>query len=164
MSISVDYNSSLTTVEALGTSANHQTGNLTASGLNSSLAYQATTSTPPCTSRGGTDIAMTGGAVTLDLTALVGSGGVTVDGSGKRVQYIKVLNPATNHTIAIATGASNGYDGFGVAFKETLYPGGEFLKKLSALGTHGTVISGSNKTLDITGTGTEALSYEIVLG
>jgi len=162
MPISVTYASTITTVETLATNVGHQAidKSVTAQ-LSTTLAAQTSGSTPSCVQRAGADVAMTAGALSLDLTALLGTNGATVVGSG-RVQMVKFFNPATNaNAITIAKGASNGYDGFGSSFSITLAPGAEVL--LRTLG-NGSVIGSTNRILDVTGTLTQVLSYEIIIG
>ncbi len=97
-----------------------------------------------------TTATMTSGAVTIDMTAAPYSGGTTVP---IRAFF---LNPASNaNSITIAKGASNGYTGFGSAFSITLAPGESC--GLNAL----TALSGSVKTLDVTGTGSQVLVVQI---
>ncbi len=106
--------------------------------------------------------AMSGGAATIDLTALVGVNGLAVDGTGLRVQWMLVENPATNgNPITISEGASNGYDGFGASFSLTLAPGA-YAVVFSA--DAGSDISGSKKTLDLAGTLTQALNVVLAIG
>ena len=121
-----------------------------------------TVSNPPVTTFGGTvtpvdfQMTMTAGAVTLDLSAIPTN--PVVDGTGKAVYGLYLLNPATNaNSITIAKGASSGYTGFGTSFSTTLAPG-ESCQLASK-----TAISGSVKTLDITGTLAQALVCHLKL-
>jgi hypothetical protein len=85
-----------------------------------------------------------------------------VDLNGLKPRAVLFENPATNaNPITIAVGASNGYTGFGADYSETLQPGQKVLKRL---GSAGTAVSGTVKTLDISGTGTQALKYQMVAG
>ena len=119
-------------------------------------------SSPPATKIAAFEQALTGGAATIDLTALTGTNGATVVGSGLRVQVLRVRAPATNgNPITIAKGISNGYDGLGASFSHALVPGGEALFFLNDAGGD---IGGSNKTLDLDGTGSQVLQVEVVLG
>lgn len=163
MTIAVTYNGTLTTSEVPVVAATHMTaGQKIVSTLGQSLGGLVAGSTPPCYSRAGADLAMSGGTATLDLTAAIGLNGATVSGATKRVQFAKFAAPAANNlAVTIAQGASNGYDGFGADFSITLEPGAEVLYMLN---TAGAVIGGANKILDITGTTTDAISYEIIFG
>jgi len=119
-------------------------------------------SSPPATKVAAFEQALTAGEATIDLTALTGTNGATVVGSGLRVQVLRVRAPATNgNPITIAKGISNGYDGLGASFSHALVPGGEALFFLNDAGGD---IGGSNKTLDLDGTGSQVLQVEVVLG
>jgi hypothetical protein len=163
MSINVQYSSSLVTNETLAVNAGHQqSGQTVASQLSRGLSALGSGSTPPCTLRAGQDLALSGGAGTIDLTALLGVNGVAVTGAGLRIQFAKFSAPAGNSApITVAIGGTNGCDNFGPTFNAKLVPGAEVLFMLNAAGT---VISGTNTILTLTGTGTDILSFEIVLG
>ena len=119
-------------------------------------------STPPATKVAVFEKALSGGAATIDLTALTGTNSATVVGSGLRVQVLRVKAPATNgNPITIAKGASNGYDGLGASFSHALVPGGEATFFLNDAGGD---IGGTNKNLDLAGTGSQVLQVEVVLG
>jgi len=118
--------------------------------------------TPPVTCGALFKQALSNGAATIDLTALVGANTKTVDGTGLRVQVLRVRNPATNaNPISIAKGASNGYDGLGANFKLTLQPGAEALVFANDAGSD---IGSTNCTLDLAGTGAQVLEVEIIMG
>lgn len=106
-------------------------------------------------------LTMTAGAVTMDLTAIVdllGRGTVTL--TGLTPAHFKFVNPSTNgNAITITHGAANGYTGFGALFVVTLPPGGEIMIRLGAI-----VVDGTHKTLDITGTGSQALKVQGTAG
>jgi len=120
------------------------------------------TSTPPLSKHAAFQQALTDGAATIDLTALDGLGGASIDGTGLKVQALKLRNPSTNSgSISIAPGAANGYDFLGSDMKLTLQPGDEVL--LYAPDT-ADEIGATDKTLDLAGTGSEALDVEILMG
>lgn len=106
--------------------------------------------------------AMAAGAATIDLTAFVDSQGRTVSFGGLRPRVVKIRALDANAgDITIAKGASNGYTGFGAAYSETLKPGHEVTRYLGATGT---AVSGSVKTLDLSGTGTDGIQLTIAAG
>jgi hypothetical protein len=163
MSINVQYSSALVTAETLTVNAGHQaSGQIVTSQLARGLSALGSASTPPCSLRAGQDMALAAGAGTIDLTALLGTNGVTVTGAGLKVQFAKFSAPAANSAaITVAIGGTNGCDNFGPSFSVKLVPGAEVLFMLNSAGT---VISSTNKILSLTGTGTDVMSFEIVMG
>lgn len=134
---------------------------VTVNGGNVSEALTGAT-TPPVTAHAFGTKAMTAGAATLDLRSLTGLNGAAVDLNGLKPRAILLCNPDTNaNDITVEIGASNGYTGMGAAFSETLKPGESVLRRFGAAGV---AVSNTVKTLDITGTGTQALEYQIVAG
>jgi len=120
------------------------------------------TSTPPFSKHAAFKQALTAGAATIDLTALTGFNGEAVDGSGLKVQVLKLRNPSTNaNNITITPGAANGYDLMGAAMSLTLEPGDEVI--LFGLDT-APDIAAADKDLDLAGTGVQALDVEILMG
>ena len=162
--VTVNYKSALGAVETLAnntTSAPEATRKITHTSFDATAAYAAASS-PPVTTIAAGELTMTGGAGSLDLTALVGTNGKVVDGSGLRVQFLKLINKTGNaNVITVTEGASNGYDGLGASFSITLAPGGEIL--LKAMDAGGDIAAG-NKILDVTGTGSQVLQYAVVMG
>lgn len=103
--------------------------------------------------------ALTAGAATIDLTALPGAGGSTFSATGKRLRYIKVRNPSANaNPISIEEGASNGY---ALGATISLAPG-----QWAAIWLDGDAdaVGGSDKTLDLAGTGSQALDVFLIFG
>lgn len=163
MSVQVTSQATLTVVETLpaplsGTAANTQvTHNIYNQNdtLNSG-------STPPATKVATFEKAMIAGAASIDLTALVGTNGGAVSGSGLKLQRYLLVNPIANaNPITIVGGASNGYLLFGTAGSVILNPG-DFLYG----GAKDTLpdIDATHKTIDISGTGTQALQCTLVMG
>jgi len=128
---------------------------------NDASTYDADT-TVPATKVAVFEQALTSGTATIDLTSMTGTNGATVDGTGLKPQLFKIRNKSTNAAvITIEIGASNGYTGFGASFSLTLGVG------QTALITGNDApadISGTVKTLDLTGTGVEILECLLVMG
>lgn len=104
--------------------------------------------------------ALSGGAATIDLTAVPSAGG-NVSFSGLKLRGYLFKTPTTNSgTVTITKGASNGYT-IGTNWKETLAPGQEVVKWMD---DEAETCDGTHKTLDLTGTGTDAFSYEVIAG
>jgi hypothetical protein len=104
--------------------------------------------------------ALVSAALTVDLTALVGTNGVTISLSGKKIVAIRIVNTGT-HVLTVAKGASNGYDGFdgASAYSEKIPVGGRLLKFLS---TNGGTVDATHKTLDFAGTGTDGFTITVL--
>jgi hypothetical protein len=162
MSVSVNYTSKILTTEVLETNvpaANDKS--LQHNGYDTVEARTAASS-PPVSKCAFFEKALAAGVATIDLTALVGSNGAAVDGSGLRVQFVKFRNKAANgNVMTLSKGAANGYDGLGASFSVTIPPGGEVLVRAQDGGTD---IGGTNKTLDLAGTLTQIAEMAIVLG
>ena len=106
-------------------------------------------------------VSLSGGAATIDLTSLTGVNNESVDGTGLKLQVLKMKNRTGNATMTIDVGASNGYELAGAGFEATLQAGQE----LTFFGNDATPdIGASAKTLDLTGTGTESAEISIVMG
>lgn len=164
MSVSVTYKSIVTTEETIDTNTpavSARFNAITHDGYNSTKVMNAS-STPPATKAAYFSKALVAGAATIDLTALTGTNGVTVVGTGLKVQVARFKNPSTNaNSIVVTVGASNGYNLAGSDFKVTLAPGQE----QTFYGNDATPDVGSGaKNIDISGTGTQALQVSIVLG
>lgn len=118
--------------------------------------------TMPTTKAAYGSTAMSSGAGTLDLTALSGTNGATVVGTGLKVQAFYFKNPTGNTgPITIEPGASNGYDIFGASGVVVLPVGAD----IAMCAPEGLAdIASGVKNIDISGTGTEALEYGILMG
>lgn len=165
MSVSVSYTSNLTVTETVSDGLVSSSANtLSFNGANTSGTFIASTSGTPCAKRGSASLAglvtLSGGAATIDLTALVGSNGAVVTGDGLKVQFAKFKNTAAAAMVVVG-GASNGYLLFGASGSLTIPPGGEMLMKFSD-GTPD--IDSTHKTLDITGTASQTMLIEFVMG
>lgn len=100
-------------------------------------------------------VAMTGGAVTVDLTACGALG--TVNLTGKKVTKLVVTALSTNQNdVTIAKGAANGYEIIS-GYSEVLAAGEQTIINTAAAPTVG---SGA-KTLDVSGTGTQGVAVAI---
>ena len=163
MSLTAKYTSKLTAIETLTDALiDGSDKTVTHSGLNvAETTYTGATGTP-VSKVAAYEKAMSGGAGTIDLTAVLGSAGATVTGDGLKVQFVKLRARATNaNDITIVQGASNSYPLFGSSFSITLKPGQEILASLN--NAAGTIGSGA-KTIDISGTGSQVLQVEFVMG
>lgn len=136
---------------------------ITHNGFNTAAKLSSNT-VPPVTKMSAFVKALVAGAATIDLTALVGTAGVAVDGTGLKVQAIRIQNPSTNaNAVAITPGASNGYLLLGTGWKITLNPGEEFVWVGIDHASVPDVAAGA-KTIDLAGTGTQSFNVLIILG
>jgi hypothetical protein len=162
MAITAYYDLKLTVQEALTiVDASGDDAKITHNLFNASGFLDADT-TPPATKATSFELTLTSGAATIDLTALPSVYNATVDGTGLRVQLVKLKAPATNgNAVTIVPGASNGYNLFGATSKITLQPG----EQVEFLGIDlQPEIGNSAKTIDISGTGSQKLDVQLVMG
>ncbi len=117
--------------------------------------------TPDNTAAAYQTFAMSGGLKTIDLTNLLLDAAV-VNLNLKKPRALLMTALATNAgTTTIVKGASNGYDGLGAAFSIALEPGMSVAVDFS---TQGNAVGASNKTLDMSGTGTDAVRFSVCAG
>lgn len=156
---SVNYKSQITTSEELSIPA-ASNPLITLDNVNTQQTLGPST-TPPAAEISAGKLALVAGALTIDLTALAGSQG-NIDGTGKRVQILKVVNPAGNNPITLKAGAANGYNlGNDANWRITLPGGDEVTLKFN--GTNPVIAAGA-KDIDVTGTLTESFDITIILG
>lgn len=164
MAVTLTYNSNLTVVETLEANVAFAASNgksVTYNGLNTTASLNAS-STPIVSKTASLVKALASGSGTIDLTAVLGTNGATVDASGLKVVAMKLRGKSTNgNPITIAKGASNGYDAFGASFSITLKANME-ITVYSA--SNATAISSTNKILDLTGTGSQELEVQLIFG
>ena len=165
MSVELLYQTILTATEILeGNPASAAPANRTVrhTNFNTSETFKASTSVP-VTKAAYFEQVLSAGAATIDLTALTGTNGASVDGTGLKVQAVKFKAAAGNGAlISVTPGAVNGYDMFGSDFKVSLSPGQE----VTLLGNELTPdIAVADAELDLAGTGsTDKLEVSIVMG
>lgn len=162
MATTVALTSNLTLQDAAATAGSSlvpSTPNLTGNGLDENYNLDSTT-TPAVTMNAAGTVTLSAGSATLDLTSMTGLDGAARNGSGLKVVALKIKNNST-HSITIVKGASNGFTGFGSSFSMLIPPGAT---RLFFESVNGTAVSGSVKTLDFSGTGTDTLLYEASLG
>lgn len=161
-SVSVAYSAQATATETLGTGVPDANDPSIVHALYNTTVVLNSTSTPPVSKMASFSQALAAGVATVDLTALVGTNGAAVTFNGLRLSVIRLLNPSTNaNSITIVPGASNGHTALGAAFKIVLLPGEEFLWKGYNTGT---AVDGTHKNWDLSGTGAQSLSMELVAG
>lgn len=116
-------------------------------------------STPPITKVGFDELAMTGSAVTVDLTAIPNQVEGAQDFSGIKV-VAAIFKNSNAAAITVDIGGTNGYAINGADAIIIPAGGTVMLDFADAL----TDVDGTHKTLDITGTNTHVLRYILVAG
>lgn len=105
-------------------------------------------------------VTLTTGAYTIDLTTITGTNGVAQDGTGLKVQMIRVKNLGANN-MTFSEGASNGLSLFGSSWSKVVYPSGvwqEFLNEGSP------DIASGDRTIDVAGTGSQTFELTVLMG
>lgn len=161
-SISARLQSAITVIETFsGADASNDTA--TFDDLNEDTTLTGSTS-PAATKFALFDQAMSGGAATIDLTALPGvTADETVNGNGLKVQFLKLTNKSTNaNKITVSQGASTAYrlDG-ATSWSVVLAPGQSALFELNNASE---TISSSHKDIDLAGTLAQVLRVHVVMG
>lgn len=127
-----------------------------------------TTSNPTAVAVWSGRVTMSGGAASLDLTALPYSlDREDVDLTTLKVVALKLFAPLTNaDPVKIEGGASTPYELFGDADTEIDLAPGEYATKgvVDSAGAALAAVSGSVKVIDFSGTGTDAVDVTIVAG
>jgi hypothetical protein len=114
-------------------------------------------STPPITQVSNFLLTLTAGAATINLAALTGADG-TIDGTGLRVQLIRIKNLGSN-SMAFSNGASNG---IALACGTITVPAGG--KTQIFLNDASPDIAAADRTIDVAGTLVETAEVTIWLG
>lgn len=160
MAVEVTYNSILSVKETLGTGVSLvTTPNVTHDGLSTGGTFNAS-STVPATKVSSGAATLAAGVATINLAAMPGVNGATVDFTGLKVQFVKLQNPSAN-AITIVPGAANGIDLFGAASSVSIQPGQEMLFKFNDTGPD---VAAADRTLDLTGTLVQTLNFVFVAG
>lgn len=162
MSVEVTYAATCTVKETLAAnvgSAPDSTRQVTHTNYNRSGSYSNPAGAPPVASCAHFSQALSGGAATIDLRALPGTNGATIDGNGLKPQIIRVRNTGAN-ALTIKKGASNGHNAFTATDGFVLPPGAHMF----FTNDNTDDVDGTHKTWDLSGTGTQASEWTIVLG
>jgi hypothetical protein len=161
MSVSVSYAATITIAETLANntgSAPAATRLVTHTDYNESGTYNSGT-TPPVTTPASFLLTLSGGAATIDLRALTGTNGASVDGNGLKVQIVRIKNLGANE-MTFSEGASDGHNFF--TTDGTKVPPGGHVQIFS--NDNFDDIAAANKTWDVAGTLAQTAEVTIVLG
>lgn len=166
MAVSLNYLSQITTDEQIDTNvpgvsaANRHVRHTL---FDTSLALNGS-STPKVSKCAFFTKALTAGAATIDLTALPGTNGGTVDLTGLKVRAIKIRASGSNaNPLTVKNGASNGY-GLDAAESNWTLVLDAGQEALIYTGTTSVAVGSGAKTIDLAGTGTQSVDVAIFAG
>ena len=163
MSVTVNHSVIINVAEILESNTESMTAanrTVTHSNFNHATAVLTSATTPPVTKVAAWKQALAAGAATVDLTALTGTNGASVDGTGLKVQILKVKNLGAN-SLTLTFGAANPYNLLGAAFVIVLLTGQE----ITVYGNDATPdIAAGAKDIDLAGTLIETSEWIVVMG
>lgn len=162
MSVSLAYKSEVTVTEVVtGNTDAYAAANRTViSDEFNTTAALASGTTPPVTKVASFVQALSTGTATVDLTSLTGANGASVDGTGLKVQVLKMKNLGAN-TMSITFGAANPYALAGADFKVSLTQNQE----ITFYGNDASPdIASGAKNMDLAGTASQTAELTIVMG
>jgi len=167
MSVALTYRTILTALETLTAGVPDvvaAAAQITHDQFNASYTLNSGT-TIPITQVSSQALALIAGSATIDLTNLPGTNGAVINGTGLQVRAIKLSNAVGNAAMTIAQGAANPYLLWGSGFQLILpAPTVNPSEIVSFFDSAAPVIGSGAKTLLITGTGTQVLNVQILLG
>jgi hypothetical protein len=114
--------------------------------------------TPPATKCASFLLTLTAGAATINLASLVGANGATVDGTGLRVQLLRIKNLGANN-MTFSEGAANGIALVGLPM--VVPPGGITQRLFNDAAPD---IAAADRTIDVAGTGAQTAEVTVVMG
>lgn len=160
--ISATYGLELSVVETFDGQVGAGDNTLTYNGLTENGILTASSSVPATKQASGTKL-LSGGAGTLDMTALPGkTADETVDATGLKLQLAIFHNLDANaNTITVTFGAANPYLLGGTGFKWILSPGDTLMVKKKDSAPD---VAAGAKDIDLAGTGAQGLEYHCVFG
>ncbi len=161
MSISVAYGFKLTTTETLADASLSSSANQVIHNAYDEAGTLTALTTVPVTKEASFLLALTAGAATIDLRALTGLNGASVDGNGLKVQFMRIKNLGANNMVFVP-GASNGYELLGASGSVTAYANGGLV--MIGANDKAPDIGSSTKTIDVTGTGSQTAEITIIMG
>lgn len=161
MSISLAYAFKLTTTETLSDASLSSSANQVIHNAYDESGTLTASTGVPVTAESNFLLTLSGGAATIDLRNLTGTGGGAVDGNGLKLQFMRIKNLGANDMV-FTTGASNGYAPFGPDGKMTAFANGG----LVMVGNNDKAgdVGSSAKTIDVTGTGSQTAEVTIIMG
>jgi hypothetical protein len=157
MAISTTYDFNITSRETLAGTPGASNPLVNHNNYNESAVLNSS-STPPATKAAYFLLTLTAGAATINLAALTGANDATVDGTGLRVQLIRIKNLGAN-SMAFSEGASNG---IALACGTITVPAGGITQIL--LNDASPDIASGDRTIDVAGTLVQTAEITIIMG
>jgi hypothetical protein len=160
MAVDATLNSILTTQETLASGVDGASSpTIVYDSFNDSRRLNAT-STTPATKVVSRVIALSGGAYTIDLTTITGANGLAQDGTGLKVQVVRIKNlGAAGMTFTV--GASNGYNLLGASMNFTLLANQRATFDLYDASPD---IASGDRTIDVAGTAAQTFELDLLMG
>ena len=173
MSVNVTYRSSVTANETFTTVLTGESLTATHTAMDTISSLTSIT-TPPVSKMAAFTHTLTGGADSIDLATLTGTNGAMIDGTGLKVQLMKIQNPAyqgngttPNSPVTITAGnyvKANGSFIF-VASAKIVLNGGEEVTWCGINHASVPVIAVTPcKTFVLTGTASDKINLTIIMG
>jgi hypothetical protein len=119
------------------------------------------TTTPPLSIGSEQNYALTSGALTVNLTSLLQTGGGSISLAGKKVCVLKIQNTGS-HLQTFAQGGTDPWESAGAAWSMPLYPGEEMTLLLG--NTSDAAVSPTVCNIAVTGTGSDTFTMSIGAG
>lgn len=157
MTVSLNYSFGLTGVETVSNVDGVTSASVVHDAFNESGTLNAS-STPPVTMVYEKTVALTAGAYTINLASLPGVNGAAQDGTGLRVQMIRVKNLGAN-AMTFSEGASNG---IALACGTFVVPAGGITQIF--LNDASPDVASGDRTIDVAGTLVQTFELTIYLG
>lgn len=162
MSVSCAYAFTATVTETLENTPGATSSNkvVTHNDYNEAATIDATTLASPATKCAHFLATLSTGTVSIDLSALSGTNGATIDTTGLKVQLVRVKNLGANN-LTIKSGASNGHNFF-TATDGTVIPPSGVAMFFAPEGTQD--VASGDRIWDLSGTGSQTSEWTIVAG
>lgn len=165
MSVTAELVGSMTVKETLADNvpaANSSKKTITHDAFNWSQSLSST-STPVATKVAAVTKVLSSGAGALDMTALLGTNGITIDATGLHIRGMQITAPSGNGAnITVAPAESDGYNLFGGAAGAMVFHPGD---QLTMFCKSAQAVASNAKDIDLTGTGSsDSLNILFLLG
>lgn len=160
MAVTVSLIDSITIQETLASGVEGSTSPIVVYEAYNESRTLSASSTTPATKVVSRLIALTAGAYTIDLTTITGANGLAQDGTGLKLQLLRIKNLGAA-VMTFTVGASNGYNVAGAGFSVALLTNQKMTLDLYDASPD---IASGDRTIDVAGTGTQTFQLTLVMG